>query len=187
MFTELPAGHWPGMALRAAELGRTFHKDSHEGLVSEKVALLSLFPGLRAVLGQLLGRGTEAQRVKAGQESHTEIQVSLSLPWFTHLVKMEARFKPRAENSGLPIMDHFPEAMAESGPHPRSAPANFLLPCLRRRLTSFHPSGEDLSCSAPSHRVLCRFPMLSCHQPHHLCVCARWAVLCKDGGEPRLG
>ena len=39
MSTELPAGHWPGMALRAAELGRTFHKDSHERLVSEKVAL----------------------------------------------------------------------------------------------------------------------------------------------------
>ena len=39
MSTELPAGRWPGMALRAAELGRTFHKDSRERLVSEKVAL----------------------------------------------------------------------------------------------------------------------------------------------------
>ena len=94
---------------------------------------MSLFPRLRAVLGQLLGRGTETQRVRARQDSPTEIQVSLFLPRFTHLVKMEARFKHRAENSGLPIMGHFPEAMAESGPHPRSAPANFLLPCLRRQ------------------------------------------------------
>ena len=102
-------------------------------MVSEKGAFLSLLPRLRAVLGQLLGRGTETERVRARQDSLTEIQVSLSLPRFTHLVKMEARFKPRAENSGLPIVDHFPEAMAESGPHPRSAPANFLLSCLRRQ------------------------------------------------------
>lgn len=65
MSTELPAGHWPGMALRAAELGRTFHKDSLEGLVSEKVALLSLFPGLSC-------SGTTAWKGHRGTESKSQ-------------------------------------------------------------------------------------------------------------------
>ena len=30
--TELPAGYWPGSALRPEEPGGTFHKDSYEGV-----------------------------------------------------------------------------------------------------------------------------------------------------------